>query len=41
MCFGPATRLTSRVKQPEIAHTMCVGKSPNEQVLKRRLREML
>jgi hypothetical protein len=49
--FGPATRLTVRVKQPETEHTVSVGKlqswldgsgkSPNEQVLKRRLREML
>jgi hypothetical protein len=49
--FGPATRLTIRVKQPETEHTVSVGKlqswldgggkSPNEQVLKNRLREML
>ena len=49
--FGPATRLIIRVKQPETELTVCVGKlqswldgggkSPNEQVLKSRLREML
>ena len=43
--------LTIRVKQPETEHTVSVGKlrswldgsgkSPNEQVLKSRLREML
>jgi hypothetical protein len=45
------TRLTIRVKQPETEHTVRVrklrtwldggGKSPNEQVMKSRLREML
>jgi hypothetical protein len=44
------TRRTIRVKQPETEHTVSVGKlswldgggkSPNEQVLKSRLREML
>lgn len=49
--FGPATRLTIRVKQPETEHTVSVGKlqswldgggkSPNEQVLKSRLRKLL
>jgi len=49
--FGPTTRLTIRVKQPGTEHTVSVGKlqnwldgggkSPNEQVLKSRLREML
>ena len=49
--FGPGTRLTIRVKQPETEHTVSVGKlqtwldgggkSPNEQVLKSRLRKML
>ena len=42
--FGPATRLTIRVKQPETEHTVSVGKlqswlddggkSPNEQLMK-------
>jgi hypothetical protein len=51
VCFGPATRLTIRVKQPETVHTVSVGKleswldgggkSLNEQVAKSRLREML
>ena len=51
MFFGPATRLTVRVKQPETEHTVSVGKlqtwpdgggkSPNEQMLKSRLREVL
>jgi hypothetical protein len=49
--FGPATRLIIRVKQPETEHTVSVGKlqrwldgggkSPNEQVAKSRLREIL
>lgn len=49
--FGPATRLTIRVKQPETEHTVSVGKlqswldgngkSPREQVMKKRLRELL
>jgi hypothetical protein len=49
--FGPATRLTIRVKQPETEHTVSVGelqawlegggKSPNEQALKSRLRVLL
>jgi hypothetical protein len=49
--FGPGTRLTIRVKQPETEHTVSVGKlrswldgngkSPNEVVTKKRLREML
>ncbi|MGD0130711.1 MAG: hypothetical protein ABSE57_01650 [Bryobacteraceae bacterium] len=49
--FGRATRPTIRVKQPETEHTVCVGKlqtrldgggkSPNGQVLKSRLREIL
>ena len=49
--FGPATHLTIRVKQPETEHIVSVGKlqtwldgggrSPNEQVLKSRLRELL
>lgn len=49
--FGPATRLTIRVKQPETEHTVSVaklqawldggGKSPNEQALKSRLRSVL
>jgi len=49
--FGPATRLTIRVKQPETEHTVSVGKlqawlegggkSPNEQALKSRLRGVL
>ena len=49
--FGPATRLTVRVKQPETEHTVSVGKlrrwldgggkNPHEQVVKSRLREML
>jgi len=44
--FGPATRLTIRVKQPETEHAVSVGKlqtwidgggkSPNEQVEKSR-----
>ena len=51
MTFGSATLLTIRVKQPETKHTVSVGKlqtwvdgggkSPNEQVLKSRLRELL
>jgi hypothetical protein len=46
-----ATRLTIRVNQPETEHTVSVGKlqtwldgggkSPNEKLLKSRLREML
>jgi hypothetical protein len=49
--FGPATHLTIRVKQPETENTVSVGKlqswldgsgkSPNEQVAKSRLREIL
>jgi len=49
--YGPATRLTVRVKQPETEHTVSIGKlqgwldgggkSPNEQVEKSRLREIL
>jgi len=49
--FSPITNLTIRVKQPETEHRVSVGKlqswldgggkSPNEQVLKSRLREML
>ena len=49
--FGPATRLTIRVKAPEEEHTVTVGKvlswldggaiSPREQVKKNRLRERL
>jgi len=49
--FGPATRLTIRVKQPETEHTVSVGKlqswldgggkSPNEHVAKSRLRDIL
>ena len=48
---GPATHLTVRVKQPETEHTVSVGKlqrwldgggkSPNEQVAKSRLRDIL
>jgi hypothetical protein len=48
---GSAARLDIRVKQPETEHTVNVGKlqswldgggkSPNEQLLKSRLREML
>ena len=51
MPFGPATRLTIRVKAPEEEHTISVGKvlawldggarSPNEQVKKSRLKEKL
>ena len=51
MPFGPATRLTIRVKAPEEEHTVTVGKvlswldggalSPNEQVKKNRLKERL
>ena len=26
VCFGPATRMTIRVKQPETEHTVSVGK---------------
>jgi hypothetical protein len=49
--FGPATRLTIRVKAPEEEHTVTVAKlnswldggakSPNEQVQKKRLKERL
>lgn len=49
--FGPATRLTIRVMQPETEHTVSVGKlqsgldgggkSTNEQVLKSRLRDLM
>ena len=49
--FGPATRLTIRVKAPEEEQTVTVGKlnswlgggarSPNEQVRKKRLKERL
>ena len=49
--FGPATRLTIRVKQPETEHTLSVGKlqswldgvgkSPHEQVAKSRLKAIL
>jgi len=49
--FGPATRLTIRVKAPEEEHTITVGKvlswldggarSPGEQVRKNRLTERL
>jgi hypothetical protein len=49
--FGPATRLTIRVKAPEEQHTVTVAKvnslldagarSPNEQVQKARLKERL
>lgn len=51
MPFGPATRLTIRVKAPEEEHTVTVGKvlswlegggkSPSEQVKKNRLWERL
>ena len=49
--FGPGTRLTVRVKAPETEHVVSVGtlrkwldgggKSPNEHVAKKRLKEML
>jgi hypothetical protein len=49
--FGPGTRLTVKVKAPETEHVVSVGKlhswldgggkSPNEQVAKKRLKEML
>ncbi len=49
--FGPATHLTIRVRQPETEHIVSVGKlqswldgggkSPNDQVAKSRLREIL
>jgi hypothetical protein len=49
--FGSATRLTVRVKAPEFEHVVSVGKlkswlegggkSPNEQALKSRLRNLL
>jgi hypothetical protein len=49
--FGSATQLTVRVQAPSMAHTVSVaklrawlvggGKSPNEQVAKKRLRDML
>jgi hypothetical protein len=49
--FGPATRLTIRVKAPEEEHIVSVGKvlswlegvaaSPNEEAKKNRLRERL
>jgi hypothetical protein len=49
--FGPATELTVLVKAPATAHTVSVaklrawlsggGKSPNELVAKKRLREVL
>ena len=49
--FGPATRLTIRVKAPEEEHTVTVAKlnswldggakSPNEQMQKKRLKERL
>jgi hypothetical protein len=47
--LGPATRLTVRVRQPEMSHTVSVSRlqswldrtgSPSEQVVKRRLREV-
>ncbi len=47
--FGPATRLTIRVKQPGTEHTVGKlqswldgeGRSPNEHVFKTRLRKLL
>ena len=49
--FGPATRLTIRVKAPDVEHIVSVtkvktwleggAKGPNEQVHKKRLRELL
>jgi hypothetical protein len=49
--FGPGTRLTVKVKAPETEHLVSIrklhawldggGKSPNEQVAKKRLKEML
>jgi hypothetical protein len=49
--FGRGTRLTVKVKAPETEHVVSVGKlhawldgggkSPNEQVAKKRLKEML
>jgi hypothetical protein len=48
--FGPATKLTVRVRQPEMSHTVSVarlqswldgvGKSPGEHVMKSRLKEV-
>jgi hypothetical protein len=49
--FGPATQLTVKVKAPQTEHVVSVGKlrawldgvgkSPNEQVVKKRLKEIL
>ena len=49
--FGPGTKLTVKVHQPEMSHTVSVGrlkswldgsgKSPNEHALKSRLRGLV
>jgi hypothetical protein len=49
--FGPATKLTAKVRQPEMSHTVSVsrlrswldgvGKSPGEHAMKSRLRTLL
>jgi hypothetical protein len=49
--FGPATKLTVKVRQPEMSHTVSVsrlkswldgsGKSPSEHAMKSRLKGMV
>jgi len=49
--YGPATMVTVAVKEPEVRHSVPLskfrawlasgGKSPNEQVVKKRLRQLL